>query len=205
MAATMEAEGRVRLLSPYAKLRLCLEPPQLAAGPHGQTREVPHTRKQVRFHNGRATMPVEWLPLLKSNPFFTGDGQKRCVFLDGDPDAMFSMDHGVGVVTGAMGTISGGRIPAPLPGWDDLPVGQILDAVDAGRVVDANAALVYELTQGRRRAAVVTRLHKLAIEHGVEPERNPGAVATETAAALGAAPDVGQRVSEIPAGAGKVP
>lgn len=209
----------VRLLSPNGRLRLCLRPPELVMGPHGMLREVPQSRRMVKFQGGRATCPAEWLEDLLIHPAFTGENHKKIVFLEDDPDATFAVNHGVEVQSGPIGSTTGSKLPAPLPQWNDLPPTAIREALRAGRVRDVNAALVYELTEGRRRATVVDLLHEAALKRpGDEPSGEPEGQgvefprsqdekdAEEVAAALGAAnlDTPGARAARVPDDAGTV-
>jgi hypothetical protein len=163
----------IDLISPIQKLRLCLEPPALQQGPHGMLREVPGTRKQVRFEGGRARIPIEWLPLLEVDPRYTGVGHKKIVFRADDANATFSLSNGVQVVSGPISSTTASRQPAPLPGWDDtMSNAEIKRAISAGRVEDLHGAVLHELTHRRREVvlrALYTRLAAGKQEAPIEP------------------------------------
>lgn len=158
---TQARKGYIDLISPITKLRLSLEPPEFRMGPHGSQIEVPGSRKQLRFQEGKFRMPAEWLPILEQRPEFSGEGGKqRIVFLADTPEgATYANVHGVQVTTGPMTSHTGGRVPAPTARWDEVGLTQIEADVKAGRAGDVHAAIAYELTQGRRRVEVLNFLY----------------------------------------------
>mgnify|MGYP001579747810 CR=1 FL=1 len=201
--------GEVRLISPIGKLRLTLEPPTLAMGPHGQMREIPQTRKQIRMLDGRATIPAEWLPLLVERGEFTGIGTKRIVFLEGDPDAAFTIQHGPEVVSGAISTSTGIRQAPPLTGWNEMAVKDIVAAIKAGRVANLDAAVLYELSSGRARETVVETLYRARVKakggrEGQEAGEGAEAAADGSEEGTDAVEDLTARFARIPGDEGTV-
>ena len=167
---TSARSGVIDLISPHEKLRLTLEPPEMAMSVHGQIREIPGSRKQLVFVQGRCRMRAEWLPLLEERGEFNKDlPGKTIIFRAGDPEAVGASSHGPRVVDGAITANTGQSAPPPLPGWNDMSPVQIRESIRLGGVDDPVGAITYEANHKRREGVLVALMSAAQEQFGVEP------------------------------------
>lgn len=112
----------------------------------------------VKSTHHQAEMPAEWLPLLRMHSAYTGQGQPKSVWIEGEemPDD-FEQTRGPAVRDGAMSSIPPARPQAePIPGWRTAGSGQVRAWIRNGQVRDVAGALQFELANGRRKMVVKT-------------------------------------------------
>lgn len=161
--------SKIDLISPIAQLRVILEPPdEVVDARFGKRRVDPG--KTIRFDRGRASIPADWLPLLKEHYVYTGiDGQKLVWLANEDaPLGTFSGDPQISV--GMATARTAGALKPPVDGWDAMKVAEIKKALDQKRVSNLEAALQYELANSRRRMVVRDITDRMLGDKVVEDE-----------------------------------
>lgn len=143
----------IALVSPFANLRVSLEPPEeVVDARFGKRKTGPG--KQLRFTRHKATCPDEWWPLLETHSAWTGQGGQKMVWRsDGDAPLPASAS-GPAIAVGMATHRTAGQVQPPLEDWDQLSAAKIKVAVDAGRIKNLESALNYELAHLRRKMVV---------------------------------------------------
>lgn len=114
--------------------------------------------KVVKSEHHQAQMPAEWLPLLRMHTAYTGQGQPKSVWIEGEdmPDD-FEQVRGPVIRDGASSSLHPARaVPEPLPGWRTAGSGTVRAWIRNGQVRDIAAALQFELANGKRKMVVKT-------------------------------------------------
>ena len=143
----------ISLVSPFANLRVSLEPPEeVVDARFGKRKTGPG--KQLRFTRHKATCPDEWWPLMEAHSAWTGQGGQKMVYRADDDSALPSSASGPAIAIGMATHKTGGGVTAPLEDWDSLSAAKIKAALDAGRVKHLDPALNYELSHLRRKMVV---------------------------------------------------
>lgn len=143
----------ITLVSPFANLRVSLEPPEeIVDARFGKRKTGPG--KQLRFTRHKATCPDEWWPLLETHSAWTGHQGQKMVWRSDEDSPMPSSASGPSIAVGMSTHRTPGQVQAPLDDWDSLSAAKIKVAVDAGRIKNLEAALNYELGHLRRKMVV---------------------------------------------------
>jgi hypothetical protein len=143
----------IELVSPFANLRVSLEPPEeVVDARFGKRKTGPG--KQLRFTRHKATCPDEWWPLLETHSAWTGQNGQKMVYRADDDAALPASASGPAIAVGMATHRTGGQIAPPLEDWDQLSAAKIKAAVDSGRIKNLESALNYELGHLRRKMVV---------------------------------------------------
>lgn len=143
----------ISLVSPFANLRVSLEPPEeVVDARFGKRKTGPG--KQLRFVRHKAECPDEWWPLVETHSAWTGQNGQKMVFRADDESPLPSMTTGPSIAVGMSTHRTGGTVSPPLEDWDSLSAAKIKVAVDAGRIKNLESALNYELAHLRRKMVV---------------------------------------------------
>lgn len=157
------------LISPIARLRVILEPPEeVIDARFGKRRADPG--KTIRFERGRASIPAEWLPLVKENPSYTGINGQKLMWLEDEDAPMGNFGDGPQIAVGMATARVAGVSKPPLDGWDAMKVAEIKKALDQKRVSNLEMALQYELANSRRRMVVRDITDRMLGDKVVEDE-----------------------------------
>ena len=164
---------KVKLTSPYRQLKVTLEPPVEERSERFGLRIV-EPAKQIKFQNGMAEIPAEWLELLKSKSCYTGLGGPKSVYLMDEMRG--GQPGGVQVTNGAISSGNRVAVDPPLPNWDQLSGTEIIKALEAGQIQDPAVALAFEASR-RKRGPVLVALTKAVAggEDTEEPKRTRAA------------------------------
>lgn len=143
----------ISLVSPFANLRVSLEPPEeVVDARFGKRKTGPG--KQLRFTRHKATCPDEWWPLLEAHSAWTGQGGQKMVWRADDDSALPASASGPAIAVGMATHKTAGGASIPLEDWDSMSAAKIKAALDAGRVKNLESALNYELSHLRRKMVV---------------------------------------------------
>lgn len=143
----------IALVSPFANLRVSLEPPEeVVDARFGKRKTGPG--KQLRFVRHKATCPDEWWPLLETHSAWTGQNGQKMVWRADEDSPMPSSASGPAIAVGMATHQTGGVQKAPMEDWDSLSAAKIKVAIDAGRIKNLESALNYELAHLRRKMVV---------------------------------------------------
>lgn len=178
-APPLNDRGMIDLVSPKRGLRVLLGPDVEQYLPNGGVRRI-EAGPQVRFDNHRAECPPELWAALCRHPAYTGEGEPKIVFLNGEH--AITGAGGVVVIDGPMSADSSARRqPPPLVGWDQMTDSQISQAVRRGHIRSPLDALVYERLN-RARPGVILLL-AAAVAGSDLPNANQMKAATRKARA----------------------
>lgn len=163
---------KVKLTSPYRQLKVTLEPPVEERSERFGLRIV-EPAKQIKFQNGMAEIPAEWLELLKTKSCYTGLGGPKSVYLMDEMRA--GQTGGVQVTSGAISSGNRVAVDPPLPNWDQLTGSEIIKALEAGQIQDPAAALAFEASRRKRGPVLVALTKAVAGVDDEEPKRTRAA------------------------------
>lgn len=139
--------GVVAVRTRYARQRFTLVPPTFTNDP---VRGLMEADRGARFRAeaGRVEIPAALENRLMEHPAFTGQGQEKTLWLEGDFAAP-AAPQGVQVVDGARATAS--QSPRePKPGWESMTLAAVKDTAAGMSAQEIRGALVWESTRQAR-------------------------------------------------------
>ena len=167
----------VTLTSPKPFLTVTIRPSVTDFHPQLGTRVV-EKAIQLKFHNYRCVVPVEWMPLVEASPAFTGGPRSpKVVFLEDDA---LAVDGGLGpvAVRGAVTAPVRRAENPPSPDWDDLGARVLSERIASGEVKDVLGAMAWESDHKKRKTVLQALAHRLA--DGGDADEAPAAPIAES-------------------------
>lgn len=152
-APPLNERGLVDLVCPKSGARILLTADENAYLPNGGFRRV-RAGREVRFHNSRASITLEDFELLREHPAYTGEGEPKIVFLAHER-GIVQGSSGPQVVDGPQSSMSGERMPPPVPAWDKMTHKAIRASIKQGLVTSPVDALVYERSHRNRPGVIL--------------------------------------------------
>lgn len=171
----------VELMSPKRGLIVTLEPSHVEYDPRVGTRIVQRA-KQLRFVNGRCTVPADWMPLVEESAAWNGGrNTPRTVWLA--DDTLEEGPVGPGITRGAITAPARHSDNPPTPDWDDLGARVISEKIAEGVVTDLLGAVAWESSHKKRKTVLQALAARLADGEVDEPVSEPIAESFEAEAA----------------------
>lgn len=166
----------VELMSAAASMHMVLAPMLDAYDPQ-RGRHVIDKGRKVVFRQGRASVPIEWMPEVTAHREFG-----HTVFEAIDPRAPLA-HHGPQVV-GGQGTVAQGRrgpqVQAPSADWDAVGARAIRERLARGQVADLQNALLYEFSHRNRGQVIASLSAAQRGEPDSENDEAPGFAPSES-------------------------
>ena len=159
----------VNLVSPKPGLTVILQPSVVDFNPQTGTRVV-EKAKIIRFMNGRASIPADWVDLVKSSDAYNGGIRSpKTIWFEDEALSMEAGSTGPVALRGALSAPTRRVDEPPMADWDSVGARVISDRIEQGKITDLLGAIQWE-GEHKKRKTVLRDLAAAMADGGGEAE-----------------------------------